>query len=370
MIEQHWAFIHPYQLRLQRGIEVYIWNLSAAIARQGIQVDILTWDGSLAIPEFAQVPGVKLLKVPSVRFFQAHFGVLFYTYWLLKGNYQQVFVHFAGYGEGPALRLAQLFLRVPFSVIFHFPPSLVPHRYLEFKRWSFPKKAKYLIGVSQATANEVSLWSHRTCEVIGHGVDTQRFRPDAITRTQVRDELGITSHATLLISVAALEERKGVQWVIRAMPELMTKIPDIQYIIVGDGPYRSGLESLVKVLKLEKQVHFLGNKVNVHPYLCAADLMMVLSKGEASSISLLEALACELPGITSNHPPFDELVQDNYGIRVDEENTQQVVSAVLRLSEDLEMRKKMGAAGRAWMIQKYAWPHVAGQYQALLLNKK
>jgi len=215
MSEPRWAFIHPFQLRLQRGIEVYLWNLAAALAGLGISVDILTWDGALVIPDYAQVPGIHLHKVPEVRYFQAQLAVLFYTYWLLRGKYRHVCVHFAGYGEGPALYLARLIRRIPFSVVFHFPPSLVPHRYREFKRWKFQGSAQHLIAVSQATAREVEQWAGRTCIVIGHGVDTQRFRPDAVLRAQVRRELGLGPAVPILISVAALEERKGMQWVLR-----------------------------------------------------------------------------------------------------------------------------------------------------------
>jgi glycosyltransferase involved in cell wall biosynthesis len=351
---------------LQRGIEVYLWNLASALARQGISVDILTWAGPLDIPDYARVSGVKLHRVPSVRYFQAYFAVAYYVYWLLKGSFRHVFVHFAGYGEGPALYLARRMRSIPFSVVFHFPPSLVPHRYREFTRWDFQKDANHLIAVSQATAGEVREWSGRSCAFIGHGVDTERFLPNSVLRAQVRRELGLGQETPVLISVAALEERKGIQWVIQAMPELLKKTPDLHYLILGDGQYLGNLAALVADLALETRVHFLGAKLDVHPYLCAADIMMVLSRGEASSISLLEALACELPAITSLRPPFDELISDAWGIRVDETNLQQVVSAVLSLIENPKGRIGMGSAGRAEIVERHAWPEIAGQYQGLI----
>ncbi len=366
MTETRWAFIHPFQLRLQRGIEVYLWNLASALAGQGTSVDILTWAGPLDIPDYARIPGVKLHTVPSVRYFQAQFAVLYYAYWLLKGNYQYVFVHFAGYGEGPALCLARRMRSIPFSVVFHFPLSLVPPRYREFERWGFQRDAVNLIAVSHATAREVEAWAKRPCAVIGHGVDTERFRPDLVLRAQGRQELGLGEDAPLLISVAALEERKGMQWVIQAMPELLKKIPDLHYLIVGDGQYRSNLAALVADLDLESRVHLLGAKLDVHPYLCAADIMMVLSQGEASSISLLEALACGLPAITSGCPPFDELMDEAWGVRVDETNNQEIISAVLRLVEDPKGRITMGRAGRAGIIECHAWPKIARQYEGLI----
>lgn len=366
MSETRWAFIHPFQLRLQRGIEVYLWNLASALAKQGLSVDILTWAGPLDVPDYARISGVRLHRVPSVRYFQAQFAVLYYVYWLLKGNYQHVFVHFAGYGEGPALRLARWMRSIPFSVVFHFPPSLVPHRYREFERWNFQRDAIHLIAVSQATAREVEPWAGRSCVVIGHGVDTDRFHPDPILRAQIRRDLGLEVDTPILISVAALEERKGMQWVIQALPELLKTIPDIHYLIIGDGPYRSHLAALVADLALEARVYLLGAKLDVHPYLCAADIMMVLSRGEASSISLLEALACEIPAITSGCPPFDELISEAWGMMVDETDSQQIMSAVLRLVEDPKDRSTKGSAGRASIIERHAWPTIAKQYEGLI----
>jgi len=367
MTETRWVFIHPFQLRVQRGIEIYLWNLVATLAQQGVNVDILTWAGPLDFPDYARISGVRLHRVPSVRYFQAQFAVLYYVYWLLKGNYQHVFVNFAGYGEGSSLRLARRMRSIPFSVVFHFPPSLVPLRYREFERWNFQRDATHLIAVSRATAKEVQQWSDRHCVVIEHGVDMEHFHPDPALRAQVRQEMKLGQDTSVLISVAALEERKGMQCVIQAMPELLKTIPDLHYLIIGDGQYRRNLAALITDLALESRVHLLGTKLDVHPYLCAADIMMVLSRGEASSISLLEALACEVAAITSVRPPFDELMSETWGIKVDEINVQEIVSAVLRLVEDPNGRIAMGRAGRARIIDCHAWPKIAKQYEGLIV---
>lgn len=362
MTETRWAFIHPFQLRLQRGIEVYLWNLTATLSRQGVSVDILTWAGPLDIPDYALIPGVKLYSVPYVRYFQAQFAVLYYVYWLLRGNYQHVFVHFADYGEGLALHLARFVRPIPFSVVFHFPPSLVPHRYREFERWFFQSDAKHLIAVSQATAKEVVQWAGCSCEVIGHGVDTGRFRPDAALRKQVRQELGITDESPVLISVAAMEERKGMQWVIRAMPKVLEKSPDTRYLILGDGPYQAELERLVCNLSLQSKVLFLGFQRDVEPYLAASDIAMLLSWGEASPVSLLEFAAAGLPVLTSLHPPFPDLIQPDWGQMVSEQDVEQLSRAILGLLLDAELRIRQGARARTWVSENHDWHQVARQY--------
>jgi len=364
----NWAFIHPFQLRLQRGIEVYLWNLVVALAKQGVQVDILTWDGELPVPDYARVSGITLHKVPAVRYFQAYLGLPFFIYWLLKNHYDHVFVHFAGYGEGAALYFSRMFKTIPFSIVFHFPQSQVPHRYSEFERWNFQKYASHLIAVSQATANEVEQWSGRTCRVIGHGVDTLRFKPDIQKRMQIRTEYRIPEDGFVLISVAAFEERKGMQWVIQAMPKLVPQIPHLHYLVVGDGEYRNNLEKLIDELQLSARVHLTGFKRDVESYFCAADLMMALSTGEASSISTLEALSSSLPAITSDSPPFDELIQPSFGVQVDEKNSDLVAAAILNLYKDPEKRIQMGLSGRNWVTQNHSWDNVAEQYKSLIVG--
>lgn len=370
MSEIRWAVIHPFQLRLQRGIEVYLWNLALTLAQQGVKVDILTWAGPFDVPDYACVPGVKLHKVPSVHYFQAQFAVLYYVYWLLKGNYQHVFVHFAGYGEGLALQLVRLLQPILFSVVFHFPPSLVPHRYREYERWGFQRHATHLISVSQATAREVEQWADRTCMVIEHGVDTQRFRPDVALRAQVRQGLGIDSKAPVLISAAALEERKGIQWVIHAMPKVLEKMPEARYWVLGDGPYREKLKEQVCHLNMQNEVLFLGFQRDIAPYLAASDIALLMAWGEASPVSLLEFAAAGLPVLTSPHPPFPELVQSDWGEMVLEQDGRQLSQAILELLSDAELRTCMGRRARTWVSENHVWHQVARQYIDLVGAKE
>jgi glycosyltransferase involved in cell wall biosynthesis len=370
MTETRWAFIHPFQLRVQRGIEVYLWNLALALTEQGVTLDILTWAGPLDIPDYARIPRVKLHRVPSVRYFQAQFAVLYYVYWLLKGNYQHVFVHFAGYGEGLALRLARLVRPILFSIVFHFPPSLVPHRYREFAYWGFQHDAIHLIAVSQATAGEVEKWAGRRCEVIGHGVDTECFHPDATLRAQVRKELGIGQDVPILITVAGLEERKGMQWVIRAMPKVLERMPDTYYLILGDGSHRGELEKLAHDLNLNNHVLFLGFQKNVAPYLGASDVALLMSKGEAFGVSILEYCAAGLPVITSPYSPFPDYVQSDWGQMVPEQDAGQLSQAILELLLDTELRTHRGTHARTWVSENHVWSQVAQQYIDLVKMKQ
>jgi glycosyltransferase involved in cell wall biosynthesis len=357
----HWAIIHPFQLRLQRGIETYVWGLTEALAKTGIEIDVITWHGPLPVPESVKEAGVKIVTMPEPRYFESFFASFFYLTQLLKNHYDHVLVHFAGYGEGPSLNLMHWFKKPPYSVVFHFPPNLVPHRYAEFRRWHFDRDAEHLIAVSNSTASEVADWSGRQVDVIGHGVDSSFFCPDAELRKKTREQLGIPDDALVLITVAALEERKGIQWGIRAMQAY----PSIYYLVVGDGPYSDKLKQLAVSLNLEKRILFLGFQLDVKPYLAASDLGSLLAYGEAFGLVLLEYAAMELPIVTSCHDPFPEIIQDAWGTIVDEQNTVMLSNLLDELSNP-EKRQSMGKSAREWAIKEHNWDEIAAQYRELI----
>jgi glycosyltransferase involved in cell wall biosynthesis len=369
MTKPHWAFIHPFQLRLQRGIETYLWELASALGRCGIAVDILTWAGPMQIPAYLH-PSVKIKTVPAVRYYQSLVAIPYYAKDLIQNRYDHIFLHFVSYGEGPALHLAQKLAAFRYSVVFHFPPSLVPHRYREFERWGVHHSADHLIAVSQATAREVEQWADRSCTVIGHGVDVDRFRPDPVLGTRTRKQLGIAADVPILITVAALEERKGVQWVIRALPKVLESFPDARYLVVGDGPFRKDLEEHVQHLHIEQHVLFLGFESQVTQLLNASDVALLLSWGEASPISLLEYAASALPVITSCHEPFPELVKSEWGAMVNEQDTEILSQKIITLLSDSSLRERKGECGRSWVTQNHGWHQVAQEYVDLLENRK
>ena len=365
MAKPRWAFIHPFQLRLRRGIESYVWALTGALADTGVDIDILTWQGQLKSPDL-NGRQIRLRTVPSVRYYQHIVAMPFYLGQLLLNSYDHVFVNFADYGEGPALRVLEPIKKVPFSVVFHFPPTVAPHRYRQFERWRFPRDATHFIAVSNHVANQVRDWSHRKCSVISNGVDTKRFRPDQARREQSRASLGIAPDADLLVTAAALEERKGIQYLIEALPLVLKSFPNTCYLVLGEGRYRKELETLIGNLGLERHVMLKGAVVDVEKYLCAADIGLLLSREEALGIAVLEYAASSLPVVTSQEPPFDDFVHDDWGIRVNERDSQELVDVIKALLADPVRRAMMGSAGRSWVETNYSWREVASDYRQLI----
>lgn len=356
------AIISPFQLRLKRGIERANWSLATEFARQGVAVDLFVW-GDLKPVSWGEVPErVRLRKVPYFRYYMARWAAPFYLWWLVRNHYDWAITAFAGYGEAMAL---QCIKNINICMIIHYPYQQVPHRYEEFKTSGLARRAKLLIGVSQFIARGAETYFGKPCHVIPNGVDPDMFKPLEAVRVAMRQKLAIPAAAPVIITVAALEERKGVQHVIRAVAALKPIIPDLQYWVLGEGPYRSELERLIGELRVSDHVRLVGSVDNVVPYLAMADIGCLLSYGEAFGITLIEYMAMGLPCIASQHPPFDEIVQPEYGMLLDEQQHDRLAEVLHDLLSNSAKRQAMGKIGRQRAIEMYSWRAVAQQYLEL-----
>ena len=362
------AFINPFQLRFPRGIERYVWELANQFAGPpySVETHVLTRNQPNPVDWGTSPANLRIRRVPYFRYYGKYLAIPFYLYWLARERYDWVFLSFASYGEAEALALLRRIRQQRYCIVFHFPHDLVPHRYKEFTRRGIAARADRLVAVSHHVAEGVSDYYQRECAVIGNGVDPEVFRPSDKTRTMIREQMGVSGQGPILVTLAALEERKGVQWIIRAIPHLLGEFPDLQFWVLGEGSYRSALEDMIRQHDLSAQVRLLGSQADVIPYLTAADMGCLLSYGEAFPITLLEYMATQLPIVASRHPPFPELIQPDAGLMVDEKDSHAVADAIRSLWRDPEKVSRMGLAGRARILQNHTWEIVARQYMALM----
>jgi phosphatidylinositol alpha-1,6-mannosyltransferase len=199
---------------------------------------------------------------------------------------------------------------------------------------------------------------------INPGVDTSRFRPDAGDPASVRRRFGL-GERPLLISVARLVEWKGHDVVLRALPAVAARVPDVAYLIVGDGPYRRDLEALVRQLGLDDRVVFAGfvAEEELPSYYRAAAALVLPSREviegvpiEGFGIVYVEAGACGRPVIGGRGGGTDESIADGVtGFRVDEHDPVAVAEAAVRLLSHRDLAARMGAAGRERAVSEFDW---------------
>ncbi len=156
--------------------------------------------------------------------------------------------------------------------------------------------------------------------VIPNGVDTNKFKPGKSNFLRAR--MGLKTSERIALYVGRLAKEKSVDFLIRSFAKL--KQDNVYLAIVGDGPERKNLETLVKKLKLEKQILFLGfvdHNLLATVYQ-SADIFVFSSTTETQGMIIPEAMACGLPVLTVKDKVFAQFIEDGVnGFMVEKRET-------------------------------------------------
>jgi glycosyltransferase involved in cell wall biosynthesis len=148
--------------------------------------------------------------------------------------------------------------------------------------------------------------------------------------------------------------KNGVEYFIRALP-LVSREREVEAFLIGDGPERGRLEALAKELGVSDRVDFLGKRPHgeMPGLLSSADLAVIPSLMEATSVAALEAMACELPVLASNVGGLPEIVNEEVGGLFEAGNPESLARAVLDLLEGGALEGK-GAMGRKRVVEEWS----------------
>ena len=202
--------------------------------------------------------------------------------------------------------------------------------------------------------------------VMPMGVDTQRF--------SAGPERGDDSDQTVLF-VGRLAKKKGVEYLLRAFPDVLARHPDARLVVVGDGPCRRELEALSSQLGLAQRVRFAGaqppaelprfyskSRVFVGP-------SVVTRGGDTESFGLVfvEAMAADCPVVgTAVGGIPDVVIHGRTGLLVEPESPTALAAAISGLLDSPAEAGRMGALARRWVRRKFDWRQVARGYANLL----
>jgi phosphatidylinositol alpha-1,6-mannosyltransferase len=174
----------------------------------------------------------------------------------------------------------------------------------------------------------------------------------------------------LLLTIGRLVVRKGHDNVIAALPSIKNKIPNVHYLIVGDGPNRKSLEKQVKIAGLANDVTFAGYAPyeELGAFYHACDLFIMLSRElpgnvEGFGIVYLEAGAAGKAVVAGRSGgTSDAVIDGETGILVAPENTVEITTVVSDLLRDPQKRKLLGNNAKRRVLQEYSWKSVAKKY--------
>lgn len=197
---------------------------------------------------------------------------------------------------------------------------------------------------------------------IPNGVDIEAFAPPSSDqKKQLREQLSIPFHATVIVYLGRLVAEKRVDHLLRIWPQIKTVFPETLLLIIGTGSEETLLQGLAG-----DGVRFTGQIRDSVRYLKAADLYVSPSSTEGLSLSLLEALSCGLSVLATSVGGARDVIQHNVnGYLIPPEDLSSLKNGLLTLLGDEALRTKLGQGGRQRIISDYSLDSVADKLSDL-----
>lgn len=231
--------------------------------------------------------------------------------------------------------------------------------------------------VSKYTRNRfaAAFGPNAALEHVPPGVDANVFKPDDAARHELRRRYGL-GERPVVVCLSRLVPRKGQDMLIRAMPGVRARVPGAALLIVGGGPYGDALRALARDCGVQDDVVFTGSvpadELGAHHAIADVFAMPCRTRGagldvEGLGIVFLEASATGVPVIAGRSGGAPETVREGEtGYVVDGRSVAEITDRLVTLLDDKDRATKMGAAGRAWVLENWQWPTMAARLQQFL----
>lgn len=335
------------------GMEVHMLNLARNFVKKGNRVEVIT-SNSLRTKTKEIYNGIAVIRTSF--FIKNLIG------WILTANFSiPAFLSRAKYADVihghdiasilPCL-LAKVLYKKPFVLTLHSSHYIRVSKKLLFRsylRWGI-KSTDYIFAASKEIKDITEkLVPYRKVEALVNPVDTELFSP------KVPPHIEKEKNEFILVCPRRLVAKNGVQFLIEAMPEILAK-NNVKLVIAGDGALRGKIELRIKQLGLGKDVLLLGTVRNedMPSVFSSADLVVIPSLMEATSIAALEAMSSGKAVAASAVGGLTEIIDDSVGFLMEPGDPNDIVEKVNDALKDKELLKKKGQRARKRVIENWS----------------
>ncbi len=269
-------------------------------------------------------------------------------HWMRSQNIKHLHVHFAT----PAASVGML-VKTVFGYSFSFTVH-GPDEFYDAAGYNLPEKilaADFIFCISHYARSQVMKLSPVQAwpkfDVCRLGVDPQRFIPSSKSKP---------SGTCSLLCVGRLTPAKGQAILLKSIAQLQNQGVSVTLTLVGMGPDEQSLRQYAEQLGISQQVNFTGavDQDHILDYYKSADMFVLPSFAEGLPVVLMEAMAMEIPCITTAITGVPELISHGEdGLLVPASDTEGLIQAINQLVSDPVLRQKLGKAGRLKVLSAY-----------------
>jgi glycosyltransferase involved in cell wall biosynthesis len=351
------------------GVGYYVSNLSSALAKKGHEITILTRQSSPGV-NIEESENLKVIRIFCPKFYPFH--VRFHYYFVEK-YYKQHLSHLfdIAHFHSPLVKFFETNIpsistehgtvigglkNTPNHDIYSILQRICSPELIALDK-SVLKNVDVITCVSESCSNEIreEYGINRDIYNVGNGVDPQYFPPPSLK----------SSENPYILYTGRLDGRKGLIDFIDAAPIVLTKFPEMKFILTGKGSYKNFLLARINKLKLGKNFHFY-NYVPTNELVKLyqnATIYVLPSYYEGLPTSLLEALSCGLPCVATDVDGNNELIiNGENGILIPPHNPEKMAEAICLLLNNKELRDKYSINGRRTITELYDWDKIAEKY--------
>ncbi|MEE2936848.1 MAG: glycosyltransferase [Planctomycetota bacterium] len=207
--------------------------------------------------------------------------------------------------------------------------------------------------------------------IVPNGVPTIAQCDAERLREQMRAQLGLQQNSTLIGSVGRLAKVKGFDIAVSAFSHLAAEMPDLQLLLVGDGPERDRLEAASVQAGMNERVHMVGRQPDVVPWLAAMDVYFNSSLSEGMSQSIVEAMSVGLPVVATEVGENVNLVKDPdspCGLICEPNSAESLASSLRAIVKDETQQKWFGNNSRRRHASHYSSSALNDCFESLYLK--
>lgn len=367
------------------GVSTSILTYRKALLEAGHRVTLIVPDygqGDDADPDIIRIPSRGVIKDPEDR--MMHSSCIAQLLPLLRDrgcdlvHIQTPFVaHYAG------LKLARD-LGLPVIETYHTYFEEYLHHYLPFVPQSWLRFAARRFSVSQGNAVDALVAPskammgtlrgygvHTPIEIIPTGLDMRRFQGGDGVR--FRERHGIAPERPVMVYVGRVAFEKNIEFLIHVLHRVRTQIPEILFVIAGEGPAEKMLHALVRKLGLKGNVLFVGyldRETELLDCYRAGDIFTFASRTETQGLVLLEAMALGVPVVSTEYMGAKDILGPRRGALVPRDDIDAFSADVIALLRNKELREKLSREGleyaKSWS-DKYVLNKMLDLYCSMIM---
>jgi len=358
--------LQVYYEPLLSGQTTHVQSLSKGLVLRGHDVTVVLPDILRAISSEYMDAGVKVVSLPMRKLFWPMKSIIAFLNLLQRERYEIVHVHSQEAGV-----MARCLSWLGRAQKIFYTPQTIDIRQSQWHNLYILLECKLalitdrIFSVNQADAKRMIKWGipAEKVRVVPNGIELSQFE-NLQDRDDICRRLGLNPDCPVIMQVGRLSPQKDPEMFLKGARYVLSGITEAQLVWIGEGPLFMEVKSEVESFRLQDKIHLVGRINQAYHCLAAADVVTSTSRWEGLPYSILEAMACSKPVVSTAVNGCSEVViNGKTGYLVEVGDAFGWAKSIIHLIADPQQAQLMGSAGKRLVEEKYSLSMMLSQIE-------